>query len=125
MSGRRFLVTEDGEDSAAGPLQCTYLRSEVHERVLTRSRQLATQRRKKAEVVEANRVTEEQERVESKVESTIGGSSQPGIQAHSSCYRSFVLFFGLPLNEQHLTPALHAPSTQHGTWSGTRHHTNA
>ena len=32
--GTMFLATEDGEDSAAGPLQCTYLRSQVHERVL-------------------------------------------------------------------------------------------
>ena len=32
--GRRFLAMEDGEDSAAGPSQCTYLQSQVRERVL-------------------------------------------------------------------------------------------
>ena len=50
---------------------------------------------------------------------------KPGIQAHSSRYCSFVLLFGLPLNEQRLTPVLRAPSVQHCTWSGARHHTHA
>ena len=33
-SGQCFLATKDGECSAAGPSQCTYLRSQVHKRVL-------------------------------------------------------------------------------------------
>ena len=32
--GRHFLPMEDGENSATGPSQRTYLRSEVHKRVL-------------------------------------------------------------------------------------------
>ena len=43
---------------------------------------------------------------------------KPGIWAHSSHYHCFILFFGLPLNEQCLTHAPHAPST-HDAWRGT------
>ena len=38
----RFLATEDWEDSVAGPLQCTYLWSQVHKQVLECSQRLAT-----------------------------------------------------------------------------------
>ena len=41
-SGRRFLVTEDGEDSAAGPSQCTYLVESSAEASAEHSRRLAT-----------------------------------------------------------------------------------
>ena len=34
MSAWCFLVTKDGQDSAAGPLQCTYSRTQVHKWVL-------------------------------------------------------------------------------------------
>ena len=40
--GTMFLATEDGEDSAAGPLQCTYLAASSAEASAERSRQLAT-----------------------------------------------------------------------------------
>ena len=34
-SGQRFLATEDGEGSVAGPLRRTYLQSQVHKQVLS------------------------------------------------------------------------------------------
>ena len=42
MSGRRFLATEDGEDSAAGPSQRMYLAESSAEASAERDRQLAT-----------------------------------------------------------------------------------
>ena len=78
--------------------------------------------------IEANRVTEEQERVESKVESTYWRfltSQVFSLTLHVSVL--LLLFFGFPcpLNKQCLTPVLCTPSVQHGVCSGARHHTHA
>ena len=65
-TGQCFLVTEDGEDSAAGPSQCTYLRSQVHKRVLNAAEGWRLREKKQISqpTVEAKRATEEQGKVQ-------------------------------------------------------------
>ena len=66
-TGQRFLVMEDGEDSAASPSQRTYLAESSAETSAERSRRLATQQRKKQRgqsAVEAKRARREQQRVQ-------------------------------------------------------------
>ena len=65
--GGRFLVMEDGEVSAAGPSQRTYLAESSAETSAERSRRLATLTKKKQRdqsIVEAKRASREQQRVE-------------------------------------------------------------
>ena len=64
-SGRCFLATEDGEDSVAGPSQCTYLVESSAEASAKRSRRLATLTKNKTRsTIEAKGARREQENVQ-------------------------------------------------------------
>ena len=66
--GQRFLAMEDGEDSATGPSQRTYLAESSVETSAERSQRLATPTTKKANggqsAIEAKRARREQQRVQ-------------------------------------------------------------
>ena len=70
--GRRFLATEDGEDSAAGPSQRTYLAESSAEASAERSQQLATLTKNKTNSLVHRRSQESKKRTRksSTVEST-------------------------------------------------------
>ena len=124
-SGQRFLDTEDGEGSAAGPSRRMYLQSQVHKRVLNAADGWRL-RDKKAErsqhTVEANRAMEIKKEFKSSKHKIL---HKPVIQAHSSRCRFFVLFFGLPLNETSDTSAACPISAARRLQSGARNHTHA
>ena len=127
-SGRCFLATEDGEDSAAGPSQRRYLVESSAEASAKRSRRLVTLTKNKTKRPVNHRSQESKKRTRkcSIVQSTYWRfftSQVFGLTLHVK-YCCFVLLFGLLLNKQCLTPAPRAPSA-HGAWSGARHHTHA
>ena len=125
---RFFLATEDGagEDSAAGPLQHTYLTESSAEASAECSRQLATLTKNNQvhhRSQESKKKSQESKK-KTKKSSTIENTYILEILHKPGIYSCFVLLFGLPLNEQRLTPAPCAPSG-HCAWSGARHHTHA
>ena len=72
QEGQRFLAMEDGEDSAAGPLQRTYLAESSVETSAERSRWLETLTKKKTKR-SVHRRSQESKKIttkSSKVEST-------------------------------------------------------
>ena len=70
--GRRFLPTDDGEDSATGPSQRTYLRSEVHKRVLNAADgcRLWEKKKQRSQPTVESQESDRRTRKSSKVEST-------------------------------------------------------
>ena len=104
-SGRLFLTTEDGEDSAAGSSQRTYLAESSAEASAERSRRLATLTRNKTKRSVHRRIQESKKKFNSRkhVLEILGGTR---LTLHFG-YRCFVLLFGLLLNEQRLLRAPH------------------
>ena len=115
-SGLRFLATEEGEDSAAGPLQCMYLAESGAEASAEHSQRLATLTKNKTNRSVHHRSQESKKRTRknSTVESTyLRFYISQVFRLTLGCYRCFVLLVGLLLNEQHLKPAPCTPSA-HG-----------
>ena len=118
-SGRRFLATEEGEDSVAGPSQRTYFAEpkSAYKMNAKCSRQLATLR-KKATKSAYHRNHKSNRR-------TIKSRKHVLRILALSVFRlilqvTIVLYCSLDC----LTPVPHTPSA-HSTWCGTRHHTHA
>ena len=97
--GRPFLAMEDGEDSAAGPLQCTYLAESSAETSAEGNQRLATLRKRKqrcrSTVVETKRARREQERVQ-KCKHVLEILHKPGIRLNP--HITIVLYCSLGSN---------------------------